>query len=160
MTFNEVILGCSPFTLGYQFGHRSRLYELDFSGHPENILEVIDSAYDLNVDNIMFKVNEDLERAIEMSLQEGNDWTVTAYTDCENIDDDLELFSKFNTNRVILSGEFVDRKIEKSDFEAISTYLNRVSDASFTPAIETMRPFNNIPAIRDSSLSKKLQSII
>ncbi|RAP52622.1 MAG: hypothetical protein BZ137_08455, partial [Methanosphaera sp. rholeuAM130] len=97
MTFNEVILGCSPFTLGYQFGHRSRLYELDFSGQPENILEVIDSAYDLNVDNIMFKVNEDLERAIEMSLQEGNDWTVTAYTDCENIDDDLELFSKFNT---------------------------------------------------------------
>ncbi|MDO5826565.1 MAG: hypothetical protein Q4Q22_09295 [Methanosphaera sp.] len=160
MTFNEVILGCSPFTLGYQFGHRSRLYELDFSGQPENILEVIDSAYDLNVDNIMFKVNEDLERAIEMSSQGGNDWTVTAYTDCENIDDDLELFSKFNTNRVILSGEFVDRKIEKSDFEAISTYLNKVSDASFTPAIETMRPFNNIPTIRDSSIADDFRAIM
>ena len=48
MAFNEVILGCSPFTLGYQFGHRSRLYELDFTNHPEVIQEVIDKAYEMN----------------------------------------------------------------------------------------------------------------
>ena len=160
MTFSEVILGCSPFTLGYQFGHRSRLYELDFSNHPENIVEVIDKAYELNVKNIMFKVNEDLEKAIDMSTENGNDWTVTAFTRCENIDDDLELFSKFNTDKVILSGEFVDKKIEENDFDAISDYLNKVSDASFVPAIESRLPFQNLPIIKESSFIDEFDAIM
>ena len=160
MTFSEVILGCSPFTLGFQFGHRSRLYELDFSGHPENILQVINSAYDFNVKNIMFKVNDDLEKAIDMSIEGGNNWVVTAYSDCENIDDDLELFSKFNTKRVVLSGDFIDKQIEQSNCDLISDYLNRVSDASFLPVIETKLPFKNIPIIRDSPFVNQFNSIM
>lgn len=160
MTFSEVILGCSPFTLGYQFGHRSRLYELDFSNHPENILEVIDKAYELNVHNIMFKVNDDLEKAIDISCENGNDWIVTAYSDCENIDDDLELFSKFNTRRVILSGEFIDKKIEESDYETIGDYLNKVADASFTPAVETRMPFKNLPIINKSPFVDEFETIM
>ncbi|RAP49545.1 MAG: hypothetical protein BZ133_07640 [Methanosphaera sp. SHI613] len=160
MTFSEVILGCSPFTLGYQFGHRSRLYELDFSGYPENIVEVIDKAYEMNVKDIMFKVNKDLEKAIDISTQNGNEWTVTAFTDCENIDDDLELFSKFNTKRVILSGEFIDKKIEESDYDTISDYLARISDASFIPSIETRQPFKNVPIIKNSSFIDEFDTIM
>ncbi|MBQ6218613.1 MAG: hypothetical protein IJJ47_02665 [Methanosphaera sp.] len=160
MTFSEVILGCSPFTLGYQFGHRSRLYELDFSNQPENILEVIDKAYELNVKDIMLKPNKDLEAAIGMSEKNGNEWTVTAFSDCENIDDDLELFSDFNTKRVILSGEFIDKKIEESDYEAISDYLNKVSDASFEGAIETRMPFKNLPLIKESSFVDEFKTIM
>lgn len=160
MTFNEVILGCSPFTLGYQFGHRSRLYELDFSNHPENILEVIDKAYELNVNNIMFKPNKDLGQAIDTSCENGNNWRVTAFSDCENIDDDLELFSRFDTKRVILSGEFIDKKIEESDYDVICEYLNKVSDASFTPAIETRMPFKNLPIINQSPFIDEFKTIM
>lgn len=160
MVFKEVILGCSPFTLGYQFGHRSRLYELDFSNQPENIVEVINKVHEFDVNNIMFKVNKDLENAINMSINGGNDWKVTAFTDCNDIDGDLELFSQFDTKTVILSGDFVDKCIEEANFEVISEYLTKISDCSFVPAIETRTPFKNLPVINDSTIKNDFETIM
>lgn len=160
MTFKEVILGCSPFTLGYQFGHRSRLYELDFSNHPENIVEVINKVHEFDVDNIMFKNNSDLYEAIEISIKDGYDWNVVAFTDCENFDDDLELFSNLNTKTVILSGEFIDKNIEEDNFDFIVDYLNKIKDYSYIPAIETRIPFKNIPIINESVISDYFDEIM
>ena len=44
MTFNEIILGTSPFIFAPQFGHRTRLYELDFENQPENIAKILDKS--------------------------------------------------------------------------------------------------------------------
>lgn len=52
MTFNEVILGTSPFIFAPQFGHRTWLYELDFKDQPENIAEILDKSYELGVHRI------------------------------------------------------------------------------------------------------------
>lgn len=160
MTFNKVILGCSPFTLGFQFGHRSRIYELDFSNQPENIVEVIDKVYQLGVSDIMLKDNADLKEAIRMSQSNGNTWNVTAFSTCEDIVNDLDVFSEFNVDTVILDGLFVDKNIEEGNYEIINDYLNILKDASYTPAIETRMPFKNLPLIAKSSLVDNFDTIM
>lgn len=160
MTFNKVILGCSPFALGFQFGHRSRLYELDFSDKPENIVEVIDRAYQLGVNNIMLKNNEDLKKAIRLSEDNGNRWNVTAFSSCEDIRKDLEDFSEFNVDRVILDGLFVDKNLEEDNHDIIAEYLSLVQDASYIPALETRTPFSNLPIIADSSFVDDFSTVM
>ncbi|MBE6487254.1 MAG: hypothetical protein E7Z86_00835 [Methanosphaera stadtmanae] len=160
MTFNKVILGCSPFTLGFQFGHRSRIYELDFSGQPENIVEVIDKAYQLGVNNIMLKNNEDLINALRLSQNNGNKWKVTAFSTCDNLDGDLEVFSEFDVETVIMDGLFVDKNIEEDNYDIISDCLSRIRDASYIPAIETRMPFKNLPLIADSSFIDDFDTIM
>lgn len=160
MKFNDVILGCSTFTLGLQFGHRSRLYELDFMNQPENILEIIDKVYEMNVNNIMLKANKDLETALNQSIDNGNDWKIIGFSECNDINADLELFNNYDTKTVILSGEFVDKNIEEENYDVIKEYLSKIKDNSYIPAIETCRPFKNIPLIAQSSLMDNFDALL
>ena len=43
----RTLLGTSPFIGATQFGHRSRLYQLDLYDKPENILKILKKSYEL-----------------------------------------------------------------------------------------------------------------
>ena len=160
MTFNEIILGTSPFIFAPQFGHRTRLYELDFEKQPGNIAEILNKAYDLGVQKILLNRSGDLEKALDLSLAEGYDWEVIGKTSTENFDDDLNTFQKYNTKSVMLDGFFVDENIKNKDYNVISDYLHQIKDSGFIPAIETRTPFKNIPLIKESSLFEDFDEIM
>lgn len=151
MTFSEIILGTSPFTYAPQFGHRTRLYELDFQGQPENIAEILDKVYELGVSQILIKSSDDLVKALDMSINNGNEWSIIGMTDTVNYEDDMSLFDKYNTTTILLDGFFVDDNINDNNFDNISNYLNDISNRGFIPAIETRTPFKNLPIISGSS---------
>lgn len=154
MTFNEIILGTSPFIFAPQFGHRTRLYELDFEKQPENIQKILDKSYELGVHKILFNRSEDLELALDMSIQNGNDWEVIGKTDGEHFEEDLTTFSKYNTTTIMLDGFFIDENINNNNFEEISKYLREIKSNGYVPAIETRTPFKNIPKIVESVIDE------
>ncbi|RAP51444.1 MAG: hypothetical protein BZ138_05205, partial [Methanosphaera sp. rholeuAM270] len=160
MTFTEIILGTSPFIFAPQFGHRTRLYELDFEKQPENIAEILNKSYELGVHNIMLSRSEDLEKALDLSINAGCEWEIIAKTSVENFEDDLETYEKYNTKSVMLDGFFVDENIEKKDYENISRYLNTIADYGYIPSIETRTPFKNIPVISESSFIDDFDEIM
>ena len=151
MTFNEVILGSSPFTFAPQFGHRTRLYELDFKDQPDNIAEIMDKAYELGVNEFLLKSSDDVEKALDLSLSKGNDWSVIGMTNTDDYDSDMALFEKYNTTMVLLDGFFVDKCIEDEDFDLVSKYLCDIRSRGYVPAIETRIPFKHLPIIEESS---------
>ncbi len=152
MTFNEIILGTSPFIFAPQFGHRTRLYELDFEKQPENIAEILDKSYQMGVHTILLNNSKDLLDALDISIQHGNNWQVIGKTNSENFDDDITAYEKYETSAVMLDGFFVDENIEEGNFQKIGEYLQKIRDKGFAPAIETRIPFKNIPVIKDSEL--------
>lgn len=160
MTFNEIILGTSPFIFAPQFGHRTRLYELDFEKQPENIQKVLDKSYEKGVHKILLNRSEDLELALDMSIQNGNDWEVIGKTDNEHFEEDLTVFSKYNTTSIMLDGFFVDESIKSNDFENISKYLKDIKSKGYVPSIETRTPFTNIPKIVESQIINEFEEIM
>ena len=160
MTFNEIILGTSPFIFAPQFGHRTRLYELDFEKQPENIQKILDKSYEMGVHKILLNRSEDLELALDMSIQNGNDWEVIGKTDDEHFEEDLSKFSKFNTISIMLDGFFIDENIKNDDFENVSKYLSEIKSRGYVPSIETRTPFNNIPKIVESEIINEFEEIM
>lgn len=152
MTFNEIILGTSPFIFAPQFGHRTRLYELDFQKQPENIAEILDKSYELGVHSILLNISDDLLSAIDISIANGCQWKIIGKTDIENFDKYLSIYEKYGATTIILDGFFVDENIENGTYDIISEYLNKIKNRGFIPAIETRIPFKNIPKIIESSL--------
>lgn len=160
MTFNEIILGTSPFIFAPQFGHRTRLYELDFEKQPENIVKILDKAYEKGVHKILLNRSDDLEIALDMSIDNGNDWEVIGKTNDTNFEEDLNIFSKYNTTTIMLDGFFIDKNIESNDFEYISQYLNDIKMKGYIPSIETRTPFKNIPKIVESEIINDFDEIM
>lgn len=160
LTFNEIILGTSPFIFAPQFGHRTRLYELDFEKQPENIAEILNKSYELGVHTIMLHRSEDIEKALDLSLEEGNDWTVIAKTGVENIEEDLEVFQKYDTKSIMLDGFYVDEHIEKNEYNMLRDNLQIIKDNGYIPAIETRTPFKNLPIIKEASFYEDFNEIM
>ncbi|HIH35537.1 MAG TPA: hypothetical protein HA277_04620 [Methanosphaera sp.] len=160
MTFKEIILGTSPFIFAPQFGHRTRLYELDFENQPENIAKVLDKSYEMGVHKILLNRSKDLESALDISIQNSNQWEVIGKTDVANFDEDLSVFSKYNTKTIILDGFFVDENIENNSCDNISYYLEQIKSSGFVPAIETRTPFKNIPKIVKSEIMADFDEIM
>ena len=150
MTFNEIILGTSPFIFAPQFGHRTRLYELDFEKQPENIAEILDKSYEMGVKKILLNNSKDLLDALDLSVKHGNDWTVIGKTTTDKLDEDLNIYGKYDTTAIMLDGFFVDNNIEKGKCDVIKNILNSIENDGYTPAIETRTPFKNIPIITES----------
>lgn len=160
MTFNEIILGTSPFIFAPQFGHRTRLYELDFEKQPENIVKILDKAYEKGVHKILLNRSDDLEIALDMSIDNGNAWEVIGKTNDTNFEEDLNIFSKYNTSTIMLDGFFIDKNIESNDFEYISQYLNDIKMKGYIPSIETRTPFKNIHKIVESEIINDFDEIM
>ncbi len=151
MTFNQIILGTSSFTYSSHFGHRTRLYELDFQDHPENIQKVLDVAYDMQVDTILIKNSTDLVNALDLSIENGRNWSVIGMVNGDNYIEDIDFYSKYNTTTIMVDGLFVDANLEEN-IDKIIDILKTIKDKGFTPAIETRMPFKNIPKISESKL--------
>lgn len=160
MTFNEIILGTSPFIFAPQFGHRTRLYELDFEKQPENIQKILDKSYEKGVHKILLNRSDDLETALDLSIQNGNEWEVIGKTNLDKFDEDLQTFSKYNTTTIMLDGFFVDQNIEDNTYDIISNYLKEIKSKGFIPAIETRTPFKNIPKIVESNFANDFDEIM
>lgn len=160
MTFNEVILGTSPFIFSPQFGHRTRLYELDFEKQPENIAEILNKSYEMGVTRILLNRSDDLERALDLSIKEGYDWKVTGFSRCEKLDEDMEIFNRYEADTIILDGFFIDENIENNTTGVINDYLTKVGDNGFIPAIETRTPFKNLPVIRESDFYDNFDELL
>lgn len=160
MTFKEIILGTSPFIFAPQFGHRTRLYELDFEKQPENIAKILDKSYEMGVHKILLNRSDDLEAALDLSIQNGCQWEVIAKTNAENFEEDLSVFSKYDTRTVMLDGFFVDENIENKSLDNVSKYLEDIKSNGFVGAIETRTPFKNIPKIVKSPIIDDFEEIM
>ena len=160
MTFNEVILGTSPFIFAPQFGHRTWLYELDFKDQPENIAEIFDKTYEMGVHKIFLHKSDDLIKALKISIERGNDWTVIGVTNDETFQEDLKIYEQFNTETLMIDGNFVDENMETESYENISELLKQIKENNYIPAIETRRPFKNLPLIKNSSFYDDFDTIM
>lgn len=160
MTFNEIILGTSPFIFAPQFGHRTRLYELDFENQPENIAKILDKSYELGVHKILLNRSKDLESALDISIQNSNQWEVIGKTTVGNFEEDMSVFSKYNAGTIMLDGFFVDENIENNTYNNISNYLKQIRSNGFIPAIETRTPFKNVPKIIESEIIDEFDEIM
>ncbi|MCD7781889.1 MAG: hypothetical protein LUG89_04270, partial [Methanosphaera sp.] len=158
MTFNEVILGSSPFTFSPHFGHRTRLYELDFQDQPENIAQILNCANSMGVSRIHLRNSKELLRAFNLSLDEGFKWSSIGQTSCDNLKQDMELFSKYGSDTIIIDGNYVDSNIQNP--EILIEKLDLISDNDFIPAIETRTPFKNLEIIRESELMNHFETIM
>ncbi len=151
MVFNEIILGTSPFVFSTHFGHRAWLYELDFKEQPENVQEVLDCAYNMDVNTILVKNSADLINGLDLSIENGANWSVIGMVNGRNYVEDIEFFSKYNTTTIIIDGLFVDQNID-DNMDKIIDILKYIKQKGYTPAIETRTPFKNIPVISESDL--------
>jgi hypothetical protein len=95
-----------------------------------------------------------------MSIQNGNEWEVIGKISDENFEDDLNVFSKYNTSTIMLDGFFIDKNIEKGNFDNISKYLNEIRLKGYVPSIETITPFKNIPKIVGSEIINDFDEIM
>ncbi|MDO5850940.1 MAG: hypothetical protein Q4Q23_00445 [Methanobacteriaceae archaeon] len=152
MSFNKVIMGCSPFIGAMHFGHRSRLYELDFKNQPENISNIIIDACKNGVENLLLKPTEDMLKSYDIVSNEGYKMNIYGITDCKSFEEDINIFNDLNANTVFLSGSFVDENIDKENYDLLEKNLNIIKDNGFTVGIESCRPFKNTPLIYDSTI--------
>lgn len=162
MTFKEVIFGTSVFTFAQQFGHRSRLYELDFKKQPENVEKLLNYAYDKgNLDTLMLRNSDDLIAGVDLSIKSGHAWSCIGFTSEDNFNSDMELFSKYEMSTVILDGFFVDKCIKKGEIDRVVDYLKRLSgEYGYVAGIETRMPFNHLDKIYNSDIFKYMDVIM
>ncbi len=131
-------MGYAPLIGEPYFGHRARLYQLDLHRNPENISKIIVNAYDQGVRAINLVNDDALIEGFDLALENGCEMDVIAtigksevdymnpnYDVAKEVDweDDIELFSKYNTP-IMLIDEFItdgyDWNLNREILEAIN----------------------------------------
>lgn len=144
----RTLLGTSPFIGAAQFGHRSRLYQLDLYNKPENILKIIKKSYELGITGIQLVPYEPVVKALNWAIEEGIKLDVvgTVRQDCE--DEDIELLADFGANTMLIHGAITD----ELNYDFLAEKLEKIRQADAIPGLVTHRPFNTTKNLLESPI--------
>lgn len=144
----QTSLGTAPFIGMPYFGHRSRLYQLDFYNNPENILKVIRKSYDMGVRAIQLIPEEPVVKALEMAQDEGLELDIWGTVRKENLMGDIELLSNLNASMMLLDEWVTD----KSEMDFIAGALDFINDENIIAGLITALPKETTLKLLDSDI--------
>ena len=134
----RLLLGTSPFIGAAQFGHRSRLYQLDLYNKPENILKIIKKSYELGITGIQLVPYEPVVKALNWALDEGCEFNIvgTVRQDCE--DEDIEVLAELEASSMLIHGAVTD----ELNYDFLAEKLEKIRQTGAIAGLVTHRPFN------------------
>ena len=147
----RTILGSAPFLAEGYFGHRSRLYQLDFDKNPNNIADIIIESYNLGVRAINLVNDDNLLEAFDRVCENGCEMSVVATIGKSDVDylspnyevakevdwkEDIKLFKKYDTPLMLID-EFI---VDAYDWKLTSKILNSINDADALSGLITAFP--------------------
>lgn len=147
----KTILGHAPFMAEGYFGHRSRLYQLDFGDNPQNIADIIIESYNQGVRAINLCNDSNLLEAYDIACESGCKMEVIATVGKSDVDylnpnyevakevdwdDDIELFKQYNAP-VMLVDEFI---VDGYDWKLTSKILGQINASGALSGLITAFP--------------------
>ena len=144
----RTLLGTSPFIGAAQFGHRSRLYQLDLYDKPENILKILKKSHELGITGIQLIPYEPVIKALNWAADEGYDFNIvgTVRQDCEN--EDIELLSQLGASTMLLHGAITD----SLNYDFLAEKLEKIQQTGAVPGLTTLKPFNTTKNLLESPI--------
>lgn len=159
----RIVLGTATFTGEQYFGHRSRIYEMDFEDHPENIAKLIEKAYSMGVKSINLVNNDNLLKAYELACENGVRMDVIATIGKSNVNylhpdfekakkvnwmEDIEKLGKYNPS-VMLIDEFL---VNSFDWDYLKEILDEINKSNSFSGLITFTPFETTEKLLESSI--------
>jgi len=144
----RTLLGSSPFVAAPQFGHRARLYQLDFYNNPENIVKIIEKSFEMGVKGIHVMPEPPVIKAIKLAEDVGIKMDVVGTLMPETEDEDIEIFSDLGAVSVMLHGTITD----SADWDFIEEKLLKIKELGFVSGLVTHSPFKTTPSLLESSI--------
>lgn len=144
----RTLLGTSPFIGAAQFGHRSRLYQLDLYNKPENILKIIKKSYKLGITGIQLVPYEPVVKALNWAISEGLNLDIvgTVRQDCER--EDIELLTEIGASTMLLHGAITD----ELNYDFLAEKLEKIRQTGAVAGLVTHRPFNTTKNLLESPI--------
>jgi hypothetical protein len=142
----RTLLGTSPFIGAAQFGHRSRLYQLDLYNKPENILKIIKKSYELGITGVQLVPYEPVVKALNWAINEGYNLNIvgTVRQDCEN--EDIELLAELEASAMLIHGAVTD----ELNYDFLAEKLENIRQTGAVAGLVTHRPFNTTQNLLNS----------
>lgn len=159
----RIILGTATFTGEQYFGHRSRIYEMDFEEHPENIAKLIEKAYNMGVKSINLINNDNLLNAYELACANGVQMDVIAtigkshvnylrpdFEKAKKVDwmEDIKKLQKYNPS-IMLIDEFL---VNSFDWNYLKGILDEINKLNVFSGLITFTPFETTEKLLDSPI--------
>jgi len=141
-------LGTAPFIGMPYFGHRSRLYQLDFYNSPENILKVMKKSHEMGVKALQLIPEEPVVKALNLAQDEGIEFDIWGTVRKDNLEEDIRLLSSLESSMMLLDEWVTD----KSDMEFIEDSLNKINDENVLSGLITALPKETTPRLIDSDI--------
>ncbi|MDO9043881.1 MAG: hypothetical protein Q7U35_01080 [Methanobacteriaceae archaeon] len=145
----QTSLGTAPFIGMPYFGHRSRLYQLDFHNSPENILKIMKKSHEMGVQAIQLIPEEPVVKALELAQDEGIKFDIWGTVRKDNLDEDIQLLSSLEASMMLLDEWVTD----KSDINFIEESLNKINDENVVSGLITALPKETTPKLIDSDIN-------
>lgn len=144
----QTSLGTAPFIGMHYFGHRARLYQLDFYNNPENILKIIRKSYQMGVKALQLIPEEPVVKAINMALEEGLDIDIWGTVRKENLEEDINILDDMDANMMLLDEWVTD----KSEIDFIENALDTINNKNVISGLITALPKETTPKLIDSNI--------
>lgn len=144
----RTLLGSSPFVAAPQFGHRARLYQLDFYNNPENIVKIIQKSFDMGVKGLHVMPEPPVIEAIKLALDVGIKMDIVGTVMPETEDEDVELFADLGAVSVMLHGTITDG----SNWDFIEEKLQKVKEIGAVSGLVTHSPFKTTSSLLESDV--------
>ena len=133
----RTLLGTSPFIGATQFGHRSRLYQLDLHDKPENILKILKKSHDLGITGIQLVPYEPVVKALNWAADEGYDFNIVGTVRQDHESGDTELLSQLGAGAMLLHGAATD----SLNYDFLAEKLEDIKETGAVAGLATHKPF-------------------
>lgn len=144
----RTLLGSSPFVAAPQFGHRARLYQLDFYNNPENIVKIIQKSFDMGIKGIHVMPEPPVIEAIKLARDIGIKMDIVGTVMPETEDEGIELFSDLGAVSVMLHGTVTD----SADWDFIEEKLLKIREVGAVSGLVTHSPFKTTTSLLESNI--------
>ena len=147
----KTILGHAPFIAEGYFGHRSRLYQLDFDNNPKKIADIIIESYNQGVRAINLVNDSNLLEAYDIACENDCKMDIVATIGKSDVDylnpnyevakevdwdEDIELFKQYGS-QLMLVDEFI---VDSHDWRLISRILAEINNFGALSGLITAFP--------------------
>ena len=142
-------LGTAPFVSEPYFGHRARLYQLDFE-NPENICKIIRYSYDKGVRAIQVIPEKPMVNALKIIDEENLDISIYGTIRKDNLNKDIQLFADLNAEIMFLDEWITD----KSEPDFIMGALDIINEEDTLSGLITALPKETTKKLLDSPVNE------
>lgn len=143
-------LGTAPFVSVPYFGHRARLYQLDFEENPENIYNVIKYSYDKGMRAIQVMPEKPMVNALKLVKEENLDISIYGTIRKNSLNKDIQLFADLDADIMFLDEWITD----KSESDFIMGALDVVNEEDALSGLITTLPKETTKKLMNSPIKE------